>query len=833
MNGVDVPWVRLVAAASFSALVACGNEPSGGSNPTPDGGAPSGAMVNLLGLVQTPSGEGGFHRVPGARVTLSDGRLITADSTGAFLAEVPAGVSQTLQVEGPAPGGVFGDERYGSTRVEVVVGEGGANVVATLLAACSFAIDAAGGGTLTDEACAGGGAVSLDFPADAFVRPDGSAYAGSVRIDATVVDPEHAEDLLSLPAPEGPDGAQVLGAVEVRLFDARGEPLELAPGVSVPVRFEIGAPESDDAEPPRHQWFDVEAGAWVDDGDARIEASGDRMEWIFEATHFSRYRSAASPPRVRPPVCLRVRPIICDAAGDCEQVGATATVYGSGFAYTDYVSVESGFDCVSLPARRLARVALTYANPLATTLLDAPVYQHTFVQPALSGPSECGPGCEDAGRQQLFPVFMGCVNTTLVRDDGDPVTGVVRVRLGGEQVAVALMPPACGGEVCTPVPITRSATNEVTIRDTRGYSFTFRPSQSSAGRTCPRAIPTLPDGSPDPERVYEQFCSGAGGCEALGSVAAACTAGEGCLLADFRSVVRPGAGPCTGDEYLLELDATPTSGRIGRYEWRIERLDAEGVPPILRAGPDVVTTAACVEAGRYRVHLVVLSDERLSRRSDVARTVLAQERLPGPCIEERDDGQTCTWSYDDDRNPTTRACVRDDIRTTYTFTHDVFCGVGCATSFPFQTVAEITRMSPTFMSVDRYRYNDWGNITEVRRTGDAANATRYRYDDDRLPTVVEIGFEQPDGSWSDWAVGALIERTGARVDAQETPGGGHRIEFTYGAGDRIERMLSTFRDGGGTEETTYDYDPDGNLSQITFENLAGTVTRTTFTYDCW
>ncbi len=135
-------------------------------------------------------------------------------------------------------------------------------------------------------------ATRADFPAGAFVTQAGAAYSGNVEVEISAGMPGDSDFFEVFPGAfegETESGETVpfesFGFVGVEMFsEGRGEPLELADGVSaelaisLPPRAAMAAPDSIPM-----WWFDEDRGVWVEEGMAYKVGN----EFVTEVEHFT------------------------------------------------------------------------------------------------------------------------------------------------------------------------------------------------------------------------------------------------------------------------------------------------------------------------------------------------------------------------------------------------------------------------------------------------------------------------------------------------------------------------------------------------------------------
>lgn len=137
-----------------------------------------------------------------------------------------------------------------------------------------------------------GGSITIDnikltFPVNSVVKENGSSYSGNISIHARYIDPSASLFPFMIPGmlaglnDAGTINAlQSLGMANVKLSDASGNPLEIAPGQTV--KMELPAPANSPSSIPL--WHFNEAyGIWIQQGNAIKQGN----IYIAEVSHFS------------------------------------------------------------------------------------------------------------------------------------------------------------------------------------------------------------------------------------------------------------------------------------------------------------------------------------------------------------------------------------------------------------------------------------------------------------------------------------------------------------------------------------------------------------------
>ena len=148
-------------------------------------------------------------------------------------------------------------------------------------------VDASNGGTLTLN---GGGSVS--FPANAFVNENGAAYTGPVTVKTYLLNKDDDHFATKIPGRDlraiNSEGKQKIlvsyGMMNVELYDASSQKLNLAPGKTAILTFPIPASQMVSAPAVMPSWsFDEEKALWNEEGTAVKNGNN----YIIEAQHFT------------------------------------------------------------------------------------------------------------------------------------------------------------------------------------------------------------------------------------------------------------------------------------------------------------------------------------------------------------------------------------------------------------------------------------------------------------------------------------------------------------------------------------------------------------------
>ncbi|MEM6928068.1 MAG: carboxypeptidase-like regulatory domain-containing protein [Myxococcota bacterium] len=808
----------------------------------------------IVGTVLSPNGDG-VDVVPGASVRIEGRAEVETDERGQFvLPPVPIGTPVRVLVEGPRTLDPDAPERFGTQVLTVTVpDEAGVAVYPHILRACAGIVPA-GGGEVADDACAGGGGISVTFGPDAFDRP--------VEVEMVSLDPDAPGDVLGLPSDGlGAEGPPIVGGMEIHLRDAdTGEPVAMADGARATLLLELAAlPDDIPDDDLVFEFYDEVRGVYHEPHPVTVVERDGRRFGEVTVRHFSRARVAPGyTPRLTE--CVTFATEVCRPSGRCDNSVPHVQVLDLGLrrSFVPDLRRADGEVCIPLRASASNEITFRYADALATTLLEEPVYQakvyyDTPPQQAPNFTPTCPDSCVplNGGRViQLNPLPYGCVRAQFFSVGGDPVVGPIRVSIDGNHVSSAIIPgpgvctPECGNEFCVQVPIFQS--QAVEIEGASGANLQFVPDPTTAGQRCPRTR-ALPCG----------YCDGAGTCQDLGAIVSDCDTAyhpdNPCLQAEFDIIATPDAGGCTGDDNVqLVLDATGSTGFIPRYEWTVDRLD--GVDPVdgRQITSDPVADPICIASGEYRIQLDAHEGGRSWRRSRRERVVTLGEAHPGPCSEVRTTDllaptptvlETCTYTWDG-RTPQSLDCAYPsaDVRRSFDLVPD--CGFPCILQlFPPQTpgigvtrTREARPASGPFDIETTQVLDALGNVT--RRTTVTPGGTDVRhvvYDDAARPTRVEDRLDQG-GVPGDLVGVYALTWEGSRVvevtyDDQGNGTIDSSVAYTHEGGRLTHSALSA---GVLSTAFHYAYDEAGNLRTLTQDDAGGTpVSQRTFRYDCW
>jgi hypothetical protein len=263
----------------------------------------------LVGTVRNQS-QFGIGVLPGALIRIGD-LTAQADDNGTFrIANVPAGDGVPVEVTMPVNTGdgvVFSTAHY---TVDISPGSN-TSLAAYLLEGCSHdAVDLSQGPQTLG--CPVADDFSVELPANGVTYPDGTPYTGPLQVDVVHLDPRDdrpdldSNPLRAMPGPmlgmteeQAASGASLLlsmGAAEIRLLDAQGNPLQLAEGASANLTFRAPISEvaPDGIDDFRAYSYEEEIGRWVEHtacprtaADTDGDGTDDTYVWTCAVDHFS------------------------------------------------------------------------------------------------------------------------------------------------------------------------------------------------------------------------------------------------------------------------------------------------------------------------------------------------------------------------------------------------------------------------------------------------------------------------------------------------------------------------------------------------------------------
>lgn len=268
-------WGLTVAAALV--LQACG----GGGGDKPDTSAtpstdPSTTVAHAQGTVYDAStGQ------PLSNVTIVVGdKTVSTNEQGQFDVEATAGASLTVKAS-------KADYADGQTTLNMATnGRGAATVISLIKVGAVQTVSGASGG----DATLPGTTALVKLPPKAVIDSKGDSFTGDIKVSLTAIDP--AAQPRSMPGTYLANDGRLIesfGAIQVRLTDAAGKPLQLALDAKATIRIPL---KTRSTEPPAEvplYYFDESTGRWKQEGSAKLNAAGGYYEG--QVAHFSTWNA--------------------------------------------------------------------------------------------------------------------------------------------------------------------------------------------------------------------------------------------------------------------------------------------------------------------------------------------------------------------------------------------------------------------------------------------------------------------------------------------------------------------------------------------------------------
>jgi hypothetical protein len=627
--------------ALLTSLFACSSDPEPTDGGTSDTGAPSrdaeagdrpiadapGADAGIdsgvidsgivgtgiiVGQVVSPNPEG-FDVIAGARVTIEGGTSTVTDDFGQFVFDaVPAGEARLL-VEVPERE-EGGSVAYGTTELLVDVRTGSVSqAFPTILKGCTTNVVGSGGSRVDFAGCGGGADVILRLPLRGVVTATGGVVLGAIRIEASALRPEVADDLSSLPPDPRPD-LLIFGSAEIRLFDAKTRaPVNIATGTTATLRIETSTIPSDiDRDRVMGLRYDHAAGRWEEIGRGRWVVEGGRTFYEIETDHFSNHAVGctertpcgviSTPP---PRACIDARALQVRwpcGSGTCQGglVNAELRVIG-----TSYNRRVTGSSCLEVPENRGdLRLVLRHLEPLAV-LVGAPQYYEGSV--ALPPAGALSFTCDQCVRlpQQTIDLLappLGCVRGQLSFPSNVSASATgsrILVKLDGDTIAWTFSQP--DGSFCAHTHV--GIPSLTLVHEASGYSTNFTPG-GMPGATCSM-----------------------GSCAVVGNAQLSCT-GQRCIEARIR--VNVGRFDMTSRSSLVRFDAGQSTGPISRYLWRVFRGTRLLPSALVQESPSLgaATWDLALGPDTYTVVLTAEDSFALGQRGYATSTFTVSETMP-------------------------------------------------------------------------------------------------------------------------------------------------------------------------------------------------------------
>lgn len=537
--------------------------------------APAGTG-RLTGIVTSPRGGDRFDILADALVRAGD-QTVRSDDWGRYtLDDLPVGAPIRVTIEGPDE-----PEIFGTNTVTLTIPEETGTLSAELhvLSGCRFELDGRAG----SEGPIGCGGATFRFP-------PGAVDADRVRARVVTLDPEETIDRIGFP--QAADDT-ILGGVQVELYDPlTGAPLQVRAGATVTTRIPLSDPDGV-AEDAELAWLDEDAGEWRPQPSGRVVREGGAVYLEFEAEHFSTYVAKISfaPGFAPTDDCIKIVPALCEDGCERRLQAELVNLY---YPRTQRFDVDPQQSCI--PVRS------DYEYFLKTTYLENGTIftgRRVIRKAPADRDRSCRTGCRDLGRWVLTRRDFGCATGRLFAwqsPNPEPYSGSLDVHMNGERIAVASVPPMCGGEACIPV-LTSTLGETVQLLTPSGHETTFVADASSKGAAC------APDAS---------GCQAGSDCQDIGEIALACTESFGrCLQANFTYEIDPMTGSqaeqaaCDGDEigpHRLRLSSEASIGQASGFRWLI--TDVESGALLYDRYLNETTFVACVDDGTYQVELI-------------------------------------------------------------------------------------------------------------------------------------------------------------------------------------------------------------------------------------
>jgi len=289
MTAIQSRGLLFMIMAIFS-LLACQQEvDDGGFNP--GGGGSAGDAVMVIAGVRGVVVDENNQPVQGATVT-SGLNSTTTDRYGVFRFRNISLSRNNGYLQVKKPGYFTGHRSFVTTEGRIH------NVRIRLLRRTTTGtFTAATGGTVSLPSGA-----KLVMPADAVTDAGGGAYAGSVNIDMTWIDPTAPNlpeiivgDLRGLTTAGEERGLETFGMIGVEMTGAGGQPLKIAAGKKAELTFPVPAALAAHAPATIDLWhFDETKGRWMQEGTATRNGNN----YIAEVSHFSFWNCDAPFPLV-------------------------------------------------------------------------------------------------------------------------------------------------------------------------------------------------------------------------------------------------------------------------------------------------------------------------------------------------------------------------------------------------------------------------------------------------------------------------------------------------------------------------------------------------------
>ncbi len=296
--------------------------------------------------------------VSGVSVSVGTLSAITTvtDATGAFtLSGLPASDRVTVLFSA--------DSHAEAARIASVSAAATTDVQARLVRVGAAAdISVAAGGTLTQA----GSPAQVALPAAGVQRADGSTPTGTMRVRMTPIDP--ASDTSVMPGDFSTVVASAaapiesFGALNVRLADAAGAPLNLRAGASATVRIPVASRNTSPPATIPLFYFDNATGRWVQEGTATLAGVAPNRYYEGTVTHFSTWNADQVMDTIRVTGC------VADAAG-ARVAGARVASDGVSYSGTSSAVTDSaGNFTIAVRRNSVATLVALSGGLLSNTL---------------------------------------------------------------------------------------------------------------------------------------------------------------------------------------------------------------------------------------------------------------------------------------------------------------------------------------------------------------------------------------------------------------------------------------------------------------------------------
>jgi hypothetical protein len=356
--------------------------------------------------------------VPAVRVSIG-AQSTTTDANGAFtLNGVPVANRVTVNFIADTHA-----ETAGITSISV---SRSANLqVRMIKVGATVDLPVANGGTVTMA----GSPAQVVLPAAAVQAADGTLPSGNMRVRITPINP--AVDSAVMPGDFSTVVANVatpiesFGALNVRLSDSNGNPLNLRSGQSATVRIPLASRNANTPATIPLFYFDTVSGRWVQEGTASLAGTAPNQYYQGTVTHFSTWNADQVLDSVRVTGCL------VDATG---QRVAGANVFSDGVDYSgtsSAVSDTAGNFVIAVRRGSQATLTALSGSLLSNTLRAGPYGADAVLEPCL--------GLGATGSVVTMKLTWGALpddlDSHLFAPDGSHVSFVDRGSLGARPFA--------------------------------------------------------------------------------------------------------------------------------------------------------------------------------------------------------------------------------------------------------------------------------------------------------------------------------------------------------------------------------------------------------------